>query len=395
MNLPPAAHEVAGVAPHIPAFGPGGMRPEPRARIRGMLRTVLLAWRGITRRQVRVTFVVGVVLCVGLFAFLGVPLDFPGRVALTAVASQLRAFAVLLVFVVADRVAAGDPRQRGPYIWAVLVGAVVAESLAFALGTAAGWIWVEFSAAWEPSIWAYAYALGDTILITGATVWVILDRRRAASARKHMLDAELDRIAAERRSLESDLQAMQARVEPQFLFNTLSQVRDLYREVAPRGERMLDELIAYLRAAMPRMRDTASTLDQELELTRAFLAIVAVRLGDRLTVSIDAPAEGGDARMPPMLLLPLVDHAIGAAPASGTHSIAINGAVASGVVRLTVAGGADAFATGRDDASITDLRERLAALFGQQGSLTFSAREDGTSQAVLEMPLEEAPVAAS
>ena len=359
------------------------------------LRMVLDAWRGITWQQARATFVLG---CARMLVLMGMGIAWFGGfdgLLLSLVAAQIRAFSLLLAFVVADRVAEGDPHRRAPYVWAVLIGAAAGMALALPtvnlLGRALG---IEGFEGPPPTVWFYAYMTCDMVLIAGAAVWVILDRRRAASARKRMHEAELDRIAAERRSLQSDLRAMQARVEPQFLFNTLTQLGALYREDAPRGERMLDSLIGYLRAAMPRIRDTSSTLGQELGLARAYLAIVAVRLGDRLSVSIDAPAEGKDARMPPMLLLPLVDRAIRATPAPGPHSVAIRSAVASGAVRLTVADSANAFAPGRDDAGIADLRERLAALFGQQGSLTFSAREDGASQAVLELPLEGAPVAA-
>ena len=368
----------------------------PLAKLQAALRTVLEAWRGITWRQVGATFVLGCALAVVLMGigiawfggFLGVLLALAG--------AQIRAFSVLLAFVVADRVAAGNPQRRAPYAWAVLAGAATGPALAIPFVNRMGrTLGLDGFDGPPLSVWFFAYMACDMVLIAGATVWVILDRRRAALARERMLEAELDRIAAERRSLQSDLQAMQARVEPQFLFNTLTQLGALYREDAARGERMLDELINYLRAAMPRMRDTASTLGQEIELARAYLAIVAVRLGDRLTFSTDAPAEHGGARMPPMLLLPLVDHVVRAATAPGPRSIAIRGAVEREVIRLTVSDSADAFAKGRDDAGIADLRERLAALFGAQAKLTLGAREDGASRAELEIPLETAIVGAA
>jgi sensor histidine kinase YesM len=91
---------------------------------------------------------------------------------------------------------------------------------------------------------------------------------------EHLRAAELDRVRKSRLALESRLQALQARVEPEFLFRTLSHVRDLYdRDVVlgspARASKMLDDLIAYLRAAMPHVRDTSSTVAQEVELPRA------------------------------------------------------------------------------------------------------------------------------
>ncbi len=160
------------------------------------------------------------------------------------------------------------------------------------------------------------------MLFGAGVVWVINERRRAALARARMHGAEMERIAAEKRSVESDLQAMQARVEPQFLFNTLAQVKQLYERDAPVGERMIDELIAYLRAAMPKMRDTSSTVGQEVELARAYLAIVKVRLGERLTYEIESSTAVAETRMPPMMLLPLLDYALAAVQTRFTSPVA-------------------------------------------------------------------------
>ena len=101
---------------------------------------------------------------------------------------------------------------------------------------------------------------------------------------------------------------------------------------------MLDDLIAYLRAAMPRMRDTSSTVAQEMELARAYLAIVKVRLGDRLEFVIDVPDGVGGARMPPMMLLPLIDHAVvhGLAPAQAAGTLFVAMEVAGDRLRLKV-----------------------------------------------------------
>src|SRR4030095_1028436 len=154
------------------------------------------------------------------------------------------------------------------------------------------------------------YTYLDLVLFGGGVVWVINDRRRAALGRARMHGAEMERITAEKRGTEPALRGMRARVEPQFLFNTLAQVKQLYERDAPVGEQMLDELIAYLRAAMPKMRDTSSTVGQEVELARAYLAIVKVRLGERFTYEIESSPAVADERMPPMMLLPLLDHAL-------------------------------------------------------------------------------------
>src|SRR5258706_14292806 len=100
---------------------------------------------------------------------------------------------------------------------------------------------------------------------------------------------------------------MQARVEPQFLFNTLAQVRELYEHDVGVAGRMLDDLTAYLRAALPHLRHSTSPLGQEIALVQAYLDIVRVRLGDRLRFDVDVPDAAKSFRVPPMMLLPLID----------------------------------------------------------------------------------------
>ena len=190
------------------------------------------------------------------------------------VGAQMRAFTLMLCIVVADYVTGRDTRRRAAYALAVVVSAAVVaplESL-HALGT-----WYEFA---EMTILSLSFVglilqnFVNWLILGGAATFVYTDRRWAHAARARMHAAEIGRAQTARRTLEFRLQAMQARVEPQFLFNTLAQVHDLYRVDAARGQRMLDELIAYLRAAMPKMRDTSSTVGQEIELVRAYLVIV-------------------------------------------------------------------------------------------------------------------------
>jgi sensor histidine kinase YesM len=81
---------------------------------------------------------------------------------------------------------------------------------------------------------------------------IYVNRRTARLAARRLYNAELARATSRRRTLESRLQAMQARVEPQFLFNTRAQVRELYVRDAGAAGRMLEDLIAYLRAGAHR-----------------------------------------------------------------------------------------------------------------------------------------------
>jgi LytS/YehU family sensor histidine kinase len=183
---------------------------------------------------------------------------------------------------------------------------------------------------------------------------------------------------------------MQARVEPQFLFNTLSQVERLYEADPPRGGQMLDDLIAYLHAAMPRMRDTSSTVAQEVALVRAYLEIVKLQVGERLVVTVEMPPDAGGIRMPPMMMLPLAEHAvslgIGRRQGDGSLHVAIGVTGARLVVRI-VDGGAG-FMPELGSAGVAEIRSRLAALYAGDATLDLRRGKAGATEAVLDIPIE-------
>jgi len=355
-------------------------------------RVVVDAWRRITRRQIAITFLLGLGLCLSrsFFSLFGDSDEAIRFLVGSFVASEIDAFALLLAVVAADRATGRDPNRRGAYALAVLAGAAAAVALNITVGTIAFGLLLQ----WDPMTLPQAEELvnhfWETVLPGGAVVWVINDHRRAAFARARMHGAELERIAAEKRSIESDLQAMQARVEPQFLFNTLAQVKVLYEHDAPLGQRMIDELIAYLRAAMPKMRDTSSTVGQEIELARAYLAIVKVRLGEGFAYEIEASPVTAEARMPPMMLLPLLDHALATVPTDSraVRALRIRAWIADGRVRLAVTGDGDGFAPIGGGEAIAGIRERLATLYGQDATLLLQQR--GGGDAVFDLPLETA-----
>lgn len=360
-----------------------------RLRSTGIARAACDAWRGITRTQVRGAFLFGCALFAYHFMVFSNWIFTRAERPLIGLVrgfllEQLGAFFLMLVLVATDRITGGDSRRRAPYAVAVIVTATLYASLqAVRFGETVAWIELMNNA---------LYMFFDWLVLAGVATFVYTDRRRARAAQARRRAAEIERARAAKRTLESRLQAMQARIEPQFLFNTLAQVRELYRASAARGERMLDELIAYLRAAMPRMRDTSSTVGQEIDLVRAYLGIVSLRMEERLAFEIEPLAEAADARMPPMMLLPLVDHAIthGLADPRSTGSIRIRAAISGKNVRLEIADSGIGFLPGSEDDNIASIRERLSALYGSDASLVLRGREAGASEAALEIRYEPA-----
>ncbi|HTS20881.1 MAG TPA: histidine kinase [Casimicrobiaceae bacterium] len=354
----------------------------------GIAREALDAWRGITWVQVKGAFLFGCALWAYHLVVFANPIfaeleRLPLWLGIGFLKAQLGASVLLLALVATDRITGNDPRHRAAYAAAVVVTATLYALLLALIELRSDFTWIEF-------VKSSFYFFFEWLVLGGIATFIYTDRRRARAARARMHAAEIERAQAAKRTLESRLQAMQARVEPQFLFNTLAQVRDLYRASAERGERMLDELIAYLRAAMPKMRDTSSTVGQELELVRAYLGIVRLRLGERLAFDIEPPGEIADARMPPMMMLPLVDHAIvhGLADPTASGSMHVRAGLADQRLRLEIADTGAGLRPESEDLGIAGIRERLAALYGGDASLTLRRTGPRATQAVLELRYE-------
>jgi len=179
---------------------------------------------------------------------------------------------------------------------------------------------------------------------------------------------------------------MQAQVEPQFLFDTLVDVEALYRADAPRAAENLDRLITYLRVALPRLRETGSTVDAEIELVQAYLEVVRARHNGMPQLSIDVEDNAGCHRFFPMLLLPLVQRAVrrqdGQLPPA--LSIAVRESGDALVVDLKI----EQFGSCSDDAELVRVRERLAGLYGSRAWLECTELPRGSAQFTMRVPAD-------
>src|SRR5258706_8593840 len=124
----------------------------------------------------------------------------------------------------------------------------------------------------------------------GATAYYYLKLAEAHAA--EVARAKIAREQLRASTAEAHLQALQAQVEPHFLFNTLANVKWLYRRDPESGRRMLDRLVDYLHAALPQVRQSTTTLEQELRLAQAYLDIQQLRIGGRLALTIPVPRQG-------------------------------------------------------------------------------------------------------
>lgn len=236
------------------------------------------------------------------------------------------------------------------------------------------------------------------LMVIIAKFFISRSRNALALAERKTREAELSDVS--RQVTEARLQTLQAQVEPHFLYNTLANVQALNEVDPPAANLMVGHLIQYLRSSLPKMRESTSTVGQELELVRAYLNILQMRMGTRLEFSITAPDDLLPYAFPPMMLPSLVENAIkhGLEPLreGGRIDIVVERVQeATGqCLRMSVAdtgkGLSDAGPQVGGGVGLSNLRERLAALYGSHGRFTIRANEPAGVVATIEVPLQSA-----
>ena len=222
--------------------------------------------------------------------------------------------------------------------------------------------------------------LSGFIWITGTVLFIApvlalgsLYRERDAQARNQALTFELERSLLEKQALDARLRLLHAQIEPHFLFNTLANVQALVESGSPQAPAVLRSLIAYLRAAMPRLADEGATLGNEAALVRAYLELMLMRMPDRLQFEIEIPPALAGERFPAMALLTLVENAIrhGIDPSEQGGQVRVQAQRnAAGELQVSVADtGVGLRETAAPGTGLANLRERLAAFYGARARL--------------------------
>jgi hypothetical protein len=262
------------------------------------------------------------------------------------------------------------------------------------------WIWSTVPGA--PPFWEDQDRLEGFGTLTGFGIfmapWVALGalvRQKEALAREQALALDLARSEADRLALDARLNLLQAQVAPHFLFNTLANIQALVETGSPKAPEVLRSLVAYLRAAVPRLNEPVTTLGQEADLVRAYLDLMRTRLPDRLAFALNVDEAVRPLRCPPMALLTLVENAVrhGIDPSEEGGSITIDVRVAEGRCWIRVAdSGAGLQHSDRGlGTGLAALRERLALVFGDSAKLAIRAREPRGVVAELEFPARVEP----
>jgi hypothetical protein len=247
--------------------------------------------------------------------------------------------------------------------------------------------------------------VGSALILAFIPLFVVLliskffigrSRRALAVAEEKTQEAQVSDMS--RQITEARLQALQAQVEPHFLYNTLANVQALTEVDPPQANQMVGHLIQYLRASLPKMRENSSTVGQELELVRAYLNILQMRMGNRLEFSVAAPDDLLGKSFPPMMLPSLVENAIkhGLEPVreGGRIDVTVQRIVSSDGDRIQI----EVKDTGKglveqttrpgSGVGLSNLRERLAAIYAGKAKFTIVSNTPRGVIATIDIPSE-------
>ncbi|NYE62100.1 signal transduction histidine kinase [Duganella sp. 1224] len=223
----------------------------------------------------------------------------------------------------------------------------------------------------------------------------LMGSKKRAEAETQSANAAAERESMQRQLSEAKMQMMQAQVEPHFLFNTLASVEHLIETDPPRASAMQHSLIKYLRAVLPQMRDSSlfTNLGREADMVEAYLNLLKMRMEERLTVEFDVPEGLRTAAFPPMMLQSMVEnaikHGLEGKPEGGMLKVRAD--VAHNKLRVTVSdtglgfGAKPSTGTGL---GLSNIRERLKLLHGDQGQLLIAANSPSGVIVTIEVPYQ-------
>ncbi len=211
--------------------------------------------------------------------------------------------------------------------------------------------------------------------------------REPSQLRAYFAQRELSEAKAEKHQAQAKLSMLQAQIEPHFLFNSLASVKSVIRDKPELAEKTIDNLVDYLRASIPRFDDDnrvqTVTLGQQIELCDKYLEVMKLRLGDRLSYSINVAPDVAGHVFPPLVITSLVENAIkhGIEPSTSGGTVKISAALEGRdlLIGVTDTGvGLSHHSKGSSSGlGLANIKEQLAVLYGGSAKLNLSADEAG------------------
>lgn len=304
-------------------------------------------------------------------------------------------FVTMLVFGVCEQWPRRLPRWISRWVWQV-----AAVAIAMPIGT---YLFYRYSTPiGAPPFWqdenrltGFASLTMLAMLVAPWAALAALVRQKEAFARHQALAFELERSELERQALDARLHLLQAQVAPHFLFNTLANVQALVETGSPQAADVLRSLVAYLRAAVPRLDEPTTTVGQELSLARAYLELMHMRMPDRLVFALHADGDVMEARCPALTVLTLVEnavrHGIDPSETGGRIDVLVTRQGDRCQIRVSDTGvGLGSTSTGLGlglGSGLATLRERMALLFGDAAQMRVGSQSPRGVCAELDFPM--------
>jgi signal transduction histidine kinase len=236
-------------------------------------------------------------------------------------------------------------------------------------------------------------------ILASAVIKATYKGRMQAEVKAAQATETAEAESLKRQVVEARMAAMQAQVEPHFLFNTLASIDHLIETDPVRASQMQKNLIALLRASMPTMREATSDgsnggvrdLARELAVIRPYLEILKVRMEERLSPRIEVPDGLMSAEFPPMMVQTLVENAIkhGLEPKAEGGELVVKAEIVHGKLQVTVADTGLGFgraATAGTGVGLANIRERLQLLYGARASMTVAENPGGGTRVTITVP---------
>jgi two-component system LytT family sensor kinase len=227
-----------------------------------------------------------------------------------------------------------------------------------------------------------------TVFGSAAAIYISL-RSTAERMSRTLREKEINEERLERLKTRAELDALQAKINPHFLFNTLNSIASLIPEDPAAAESTVEKLSELFRYTLQRSGNSTVKLSEELEIVRSYLEIEKVRFGDRLKFDIRSDESLNDFQIPPLLIQPLVENSIkhGIASETGGGSVEVDARRDGVSCLITVTDSGKGIASTGDDAGfgLKSIRERLNLVYGARAGLRV---QEGSSTVQITVPMD-------
>ena len=239
---------------------------------------------------------------------------------------------------------------------------------------------------------SWLWLIGISMLLDLALGLMLYGRAQSRTLTAAWQAEQLQNAEQRQQLLAAELKMLQAQIEPHFLFNTLANLRTLITLDPPTALTLFDHTNEYLRATLARARNDHSSVGDEFATLHHYLAIMQMRMGERLSFSIECPPELARLPLPPLLVQPLVENAIkhGIEPSINGGSVTLSASAVGMQLQIRVADtglGANGGGSHNGSVGLANVRERLHALFGLNAGLVLTSNQPRGMIATLTLPL--------